>query len=228
MFKSPEKQMIPAGYFGPGSGIECAFYLIREKKNANKIGAIGMGAGVISAFLQNADKTTFFELNPAVVFTAKNYFSFINNSLSKKINIIEGDGRLNIVKFQDNFDLLLIDAFTGDAIPAHLLTDEAFKIYLTKIENDGLIIFHISNRHIDLVPVMKALALSNNMNCYIINQSVIDDYRAASTYALFSEKKINFNLIKNKYVIDFANKNRNLKSILWTDKYSNLFSLIKM
>jgi hypothetical protein len=150
----------PADYFGPGSGYGRVFASLREiePKKPLSVGVIGLGAGVIAAWMKPGDRLVFYEISPRVVDIARREFTFLNDS-SGKIEVILGDGRLSLEREPPRgYDVLGIDAFSGDSIPMHLVTREAMAIYLKHLAPDGVIVFQATNRFIDLLPVVKRLA----------------------------------------------------------------------
>lgn len=151
---------IPTAYYGPLSGIGMA--LTTRRPAAQRIGVIGLGVGTLAAYGRSQDTLRFYEINPQVTRIAQSEFSYLADSAAK-IEIAPGDARLVMQQELDAgqaqaFDVLLVDAFTGDAIPMHLMTREALALYARHVKPGGVIAFHISNRHLDLVPVVKRLA----------------------------------------------------------------------
>jgi SAM-dependent methyltransferase len=151
---------MPADYFGPGSGYGRVFASLREMqpKKPLSVGVIGLGAGVLAAWMKPGDRLVFYEISPRVVEIAKREFTFLNDS-SGKIEVILGDGRLSLEREPPRgYDVMGIDAFSGDSIPMHLVTREAMAIYLKHLKPDGVIVFQATNRFVDLLPVVKNLA----------------------------------------------------------------------
>jgi hypothetical protein len=150
----------PADYFSPDSGYGRVFTSLREispKKPLN-VGVIGLGAGVLGAWMKPADGLVFYEISPRVVDIAKREFTYLSDT-SAKTEIVMGDGRLSLEReLPRGYDLLGIDAFSGDSIPMHLVTREAMALYVKHIKPDGVIVFQATNRYIDLLPVVKRLA----------------------------------------------------------------------
>jgi len=129
---------------------------------------IGMGAGSLASYGRKGQEWTFFEIDPVVADLAgdSGYFSYLTRSPAE-INVVLGDGRLSLSQEPDGrFQLLVVDAFSSDVIPMHLLTREAFAIYSSKLREDGMILFHISNRHFDLRQKLTDLALDAGLICY--------------------------------------------------------------
>ena len=150
----------PADYFGPGSGYGRVFASLREMeaKKPLAVGVIGLGAGVIAAWMKPGDRLVFYEISPRVVDIARREFTFLQDT-SAKTEIVLGDGRLSLEREPPRgYDVLGIDAFSGDSIPMHLVTREAMAIYLKHLKPDGVIVFQATNRFIDLLPVVKRLA----------------------------------------------------------------------
>jgi hypothetical protein len=150
----------PADYFNPSSGYGRVLASLREiqPKQPLNVGVIGLGAGVIGAWMKPGDTLTFYEISPRVVDIARREFTFLQDT-SAKTEIVMGDGRLSLEREPPRaYDVLGIDAFSGDSIPMHLVTREAMAIYVKHLKPDGVIVFQATNRFIDLLPVVKRLA----------------------------------------------------------------------
>jgi spermidine synthase len=150
----------PADYFSPSSGYGRVFATLREMQPGKplSVGVVGLGAGVIAAWMKPGDSLVFYEISPRVVDIAQREFTFLQDT-SAKTELVLGDGRLSLEREPPRgYDLLGIDAFSGDSIPMHLVTREAMAIYLKHIKPDGVIVFQATNRFIDLLPVVKRLA----------------------------------------------------------------------
>jgi SAM-dependent methyltransferase len=150
----------PADYFGPTSGYGRVFASLREidPKKPLSVGVIGLGAGVIAAWMKPGDRLVFYEISPRVVDIARREFTFLDDT-SAKTEVVLGDGRLSLEREPPRgYDVLGIDAFSGDSIPMHLVTREAMAIYVKHLKPDGVIVFQATNRFIDLLPVVKRLA----------------------------------------------------------------------
>jgi len=150
----------PADYFGPGSGYGRLFASLREMqpKKPLAVGIVGLGAGVVASWMKPGDALVFYEISPRVIDIARREFTFLQDT-SAKTEIVLGDGRLSLEREPPRgYDVLGIDAFSGDSIPMHLVTREAMAIYLKHIKPDGVIVFQATNRFVDLLPVVKRLA----------------------------------------------------------------------
>jgi spermidine synthase len=150
----------PADYFNPSSGYGRVFTSRREMAPDKplSVGVIGLGAGVVAAWMKPGDQLVFYEISPRVVDIARREFTFLSDTPAKT-DVIMGDGRLSLEREPPrSYDVLGIDAFSGDSIPMHLVTREAMALYLGHIKPDGVIVFQVTNRHIDLRPVVKRVA----------------------------------------------------------------------
>ncbi|HSI84820.1 MAG TPA: fused MFS/spermidine synthase, partial [Candidatus Methylacidiphilales bacterium] len=159
-FKDEAKKDWATTYYSTTSGAGVLIKDLREKRTGPlSIGVIGLGAGTLSTYARPGDSFAYYEINPAVVRVAQRDFSFLRNSKAA-IDIIVGDARLSLADGPlRQFDLLVVDAFSSDSVPAHLLTREAFEIYLKHVKPDGFLAFHISNRYLDLARVVTGAAM---------------------------------------------------------------------
>jgi hypothetical protein len=175
---SPKFELSHSGYYQQGSGVQIAFEGMRCIDDDQKlnVAVLGLGAGAMATWFNENDKADFYEINPMVVDVANNYFSFLAKSKGKK-QLVVGDGRIEMLRRnsnpnKDNYDLIFMDAFASDSIPVHLLTDEAIDIYLENLTNKGVVIFHITNHFVDLLPVLMGHVDRKQLNsCYIVNQT---------------------------------------------------------
>jgi hypothetical protein len=236
-----------------GSTMHGAQYIIRDKEmepltyfhystpfgkvmtsglfNFDRIGLIGLGSGTIAAYGKTGQVMDFFELDPDVLQIANQYFTYLKKSKSK-INFILGDARLSLKKIQDkHYDLIVIDAFSGDSIPIHLLTIEAITEYLRCITDEGIILFHISNRYVDLQPVLFRNAQALNLYACADHYSPPEDNDDASPslwLALMRNsdalEKFSSQLKWRKF--DSIRQIRNFRP--WTDQYSNILLVLEV
>jgi hypothetical protein len=150
----------PADYFGPTSGYGRVFTSLRElePRKPLAVGVIGLGAGVLGSWMRPGDRLVFYEISPRVVDIARGEFTFLQDSPAQT-EIVLGDGRLSLEREPPRgYDVLGIDAFSGDSIPMHLVTREAMALYVKHLKPDGVIVFQATNRFVDLLPVVKRLA----------------------------------------------------------------------
>jgi hypothetical protein len=159
---SPALSKTPTTYYAEDSGVGLALRLCCQGR-ARNIGVIGLGVGTIAAYGHPGDRIRFYEINPAVAPIAQHLFTYLRDSAAH-IDIIDGDARFSLASEPpQKFDVLVIDAFSGDAIPLHLLTSEAIALYKRQLATGGILAFHISNQHVNLEPPIALLAKDAGM-----------------------------------------------------------------
>jgi len=158
----------PTTYYGRVSGIGLALENCCGER-PRRIGVIGLGTGTIAAYGRPGDVIRFYDINPAVEPIARHYFSYLRNSPAR-IDVVTGDARVSLAAEPPQaFDVLAIDAFTGDAIPVHLLTSEALQLYRRHLKPDGIVAFHVSNHFLDLAPVVEQLAQHAGLHTVLVS-----------------------------------------------------------
>ena len=156
----------PSTYYSHSSGIGRAL-LASDENKPRRIGVVGLGAGTLAVYGRRGDDIRFYEINPDVISLARKHFTFLDDS-NAEIQVIPGDARLVLERETDqNFDVLVLDAFSGDAIPVHLLTAEAMQIYTRHLSDHGILAVHISNSYFDLEPVVRALAEDSGLDARV-------------------------------------------------------------
>jgi hypothetical protein len=155
----------PLAYYhreGPAGRVFAAF---AKRRPAGRVALVGLGAGALAAHGRSGQEFTFYEIDPAVIHIARTYFSFLREAQAD-CTVVAGDARLTLADAPEGYyDLLVLDAFTSDAIPTHLLTREALALYLSRLKKDGVLCFHISNRYLRLGPVLADLAADAKLLC---------------------------------------------------------------
>ncbi len=222
-FLSVALQSRPTTYYGENSGIGRA--IRQDQQNGPmRVGVIGLGAGTLAAYSRPGDYYRFYEINPLVVSIARSWFTFLKNSKAK-IDVALGDARLSLEREPpENFDVLAVDAFSGDAIPVHLLTREAFALYFHHLKPDGVLAIHVSNKHLDLKPVVQTAALSLSKESRLIDTDDEGNEVFGSTWVLVTAGTGFF----DKPLLSKASPVRSTRHVrLWTDDYSNLFTILK-
>ncbi len=175
-FLDPPKSADPITYYARNSGVGIALDFFKQP--SRRIGVVGLGTGTIAAYSKRGDAVRFYEINPLIVKIANNQFSYLKNARTNGVDIAirMGDARLSLANDEaEQFDVLVIDAFSGDAIPVHLLTREAIALYLQHLKPDGVLAIHTSNTYLDLNPLVKLLADDAGIEPRLI--SSIDDQR---------------------------------------------------
>jgi hypothetical protein len=167
----PGHEREPLTYFTRSGPIGQVFEALDARENAKQasIGVTGVGAGSLASYAQKGQSWTMFEIDPDVVSVAKDprYFTYLSDCPAA-LDVRIGDARLELARCPDSgFDLLILDAFSSDAIPAHLLTRESVALYRSKLEPSGLLVFNISNRYLDLAPVVTLLAIDAGLTCRV-------------------------------------------------------------
>jgi hypothetical protein len=214
----------PTTYYSLDSGVGLALrYCCSGSK---RVGIIGLGAGTLAAYGNAGDYLHFYEINPAVINIANSVFTFLRESPARK-DITLGDARLSLESEPpQNFDVLAVDAFSGDAIPVHLLTKEAIALYLRHLKPNGILAIHTSNTYLRLDPVVKQLADNAGYDARSIrNESDDDQFIATADWVLVSRNRAFWNsdiIQKDSAEIEIP---RGLR--LWTDDYNNLFQILK-
>ncbi len=212
---------IATSYFGQNSGINRA---IRAKGQQGPIhiGVLGLGAGVTASLARAGDTLHYYEINPLIREIANTAFTFYPACPADKA-ILMGDGRLTLERRpSENLDALAVDAFSSDAIPMHLLTREAFQIYLRHLKPDAILIFHISNRYLDLEPVVSQVAHENGFQgVTVADEGDTQSYYVASTWMVLSRDPSIFN---NPLLQDPSIRPMRIDPGFraWTDDYSNI------
>ena len=215
----------PTSYYGPNSGIAVALNAARGA-NPLRAGMIGLGAGTIAAYGRAGDRFTFYEINPLDVQLANTQFSYLHDSQAV-IDIVMGDARLSLERqLPQDFDVLAVDAFSGDSIPVHLLTRQAFELYFRHLRPDGILAVHISNKYLNLQPVVASAAAWLNKEAVIVTNP--DDHQKgvyAATWVLLGSRAgfAGQQRIEKAGAILAASGTKNL----WTDDYSSLLRALK-
>jgi hypothetical protein len=224
-FLQPERRRESITYYHPDSGVGLA---IRSRVSLNplRVGIIGLGAGIIAAYGRIGDVYRFYEINPLVVKIARTDFTYLRDSQAE-VEVILGDARLSLGREpQQNFDVLIVDAFSGDAIPIHLLTREALQQYLRHITKGAILALHITNTYIDLKPVIQRLAEDAGMEAVAVNTAGNPETGAeASEWVLLSAS--GETLVKPPLRGAGKALPRTPDVRMWTDDYSSLFRLLK-
>ena len=227
---SPEFSRVPTTYYAIDSGAGLALRFCCNDR-PKKIGVIGLGTGTLAAYGHPGDTLRFYELNPQVPPIARNLFTYLRDS-GATTTIVAGDARtslaaeLNSNQSQD-FDILIVDAFSGDAIPLHLLTAEAMQLYVSHLKPTGILAFHISNQYLDLAPELALLAASAHLDARDFATAPKDDrgeFRAE--WVLMTADPTFFNQHEIAFSADHIPVMPGLR--LWTDDYSSLLPLLQL
>ncbi len=229
-----EYQTTPTLYYAETSGVGIVHGFMRERRQEQplKVGIIGLGVGTVATYGQPGDEITFFEIDPKIKDIAYQHFYFLQKT-SAKVEILLGDGRLSLAKLApQQYDILIIDAFNSDAVPVHLLTREAFGIYLSHLKPDGVLMLHITNKYLKLHNVVSNLALDAGYQGVSISDKKPLPHGAPSVYGvIFKDPWLLSHLeqsgFKERYPGASVQPMTSHPNVgVWTDNYSNLFSIM--
>jgi hypothetical protein len=236
-YQHPDQQREPLSYFSASSPISLLINTMQPQPK--RVGVVGLGIGTLATYGQAGQNWTFYEIDPLVANFAQNYFTYLSQSRAK-VNLVIGDGRLALAALQPKtitdsptpeipYDLLILDAFSSDAVPTHLLTKEALQIYLKKLSSQGVIAYNVTNRYLDLAPILANLAQDSGLKI-----TFCQDQKLAAT----QEKQ--GNIFPSKWVImarDVAQIQLVLASdscriptaapVGWSDDFSNVLPQVR-
>jgi SAM-dependent methyltransferase len=250
-YTSPERRRELISYYGPGSGIYLAEKYLRRwgpssiptrrdlvtrhpaaapyggtaaAGSSLRVGVIGLGAGSLAAYARPGDVFRFYEINPLVEKLAWNEFTFLADCRGA-VDVVLGDGRLSLERDPARrYHLLVVDAFSGDAIPVHLLTREAIELYFRHLRPGGILALHITNTHLNLEPVVEKISAALGKHAVLISTESDEKrniYR--SRWALLTSEAIASPAIRAA-----SEKLASRPDIrVWTDEYNNLFHILK-
>jgi hypothetical protein len=195
-------------------------------EEGRRFGVIGLGVGTIAAYARPGDYLRFYEINPDVKVIADTYFSYLRDSYAD-ISVAIGDARLSLGHEQPkDFDVLVVDAFSSDAIPVHLLTLQAFELYIRHIKNDGAIAFLISSVHFDFEPLIRGLSEKFGMKAILIENHWEGLASWGARWMLVTRNKA-FLSQERVRMAETRVRPGPRKIRLWTDDFSSPFQLLK-
>jgi hypothetical protein len=223
---SPGLTRTPTTYYAQDSGIGLALAHCCDNRPRN-IGVVGLGAGTLAAYGNVGDHIRFYEINPHVQPVARNLFTYLRDSPAR-ITIAEGDARASLAhEAPQHFDVLVVDAFSGDAIPLHLLTTEALQLYRKHLAPNGILAFHVSNQYLNLSPEIAQLAATVHMESRLFDTHSVEsrgEYRA--TWVLATADPAFFALPEISIIATPITPIPNLRP--WTDDYSSLLPILQL
>jgi spermidine synthase len=228
MFGDDALRHTPTTYYARDSGVGLAirFCCPDTPGSPRRIGVIGLGAGTIAAYGRPGDTIRFYDINPAVQPIARNVFSYIRDS-GAQVDVVEGDARTSLAREEhQNFDVLVIDAFSGDAIPIHLLTQEALALYRRHLAPNGILAFHISNRHVNLGPAIDLVASSAGMQAMRVSTDTTPDPGEYTSTWMLATASASF--FAQPPVASVARPQKPVPGLkVWTDDYSAILPLLR-
>ena len=232
-FQPDEIRNLPTTYYTESSGVGLSLLNHPNRPDNLRIGALGLGIGVIGSYGKPGDVFRFYEVNPDVIEIAEgkgDYFSFLTDS-EAAVELIPGDARVSLERELEttgsqNYDLLVLDTFSGDAIPLHLLTKEAFDIYLAHLKQDGVIAVNVSNRYFNLDQAVFKLADEFDLDTALIRAKG-DGLQGFDSIWVLLSREVNFQDIPAIAEASAPRPTIPANFRLWTDDFSNLFQIIK-
>jgi hypothetical protein len=231
--RTPGHEAVPLAYYHSTGPAGQFFHDMEPVLNHARIGAIGLGAGSMIAYARPDQEWTYYEIDPTVIRIASNpsYFTFLSHSGAKSLEFVPGDGRLQLAKAPAHtYDLLILDAFSSDAVPVHLLTSEALEMYLSKLRPGGTLLFHISNRYLDLKPVLAALGKSLKLECRFYDDLELSESerKAGKDFSQWAVLAAPASEIWTRLANPrWRRYSLTGKEPIWTDDYSSVLPLFK-
>ncbi len=195
----------------------------------DRVAVVGLGTGSISCHKRDGERWTFFEIDPEVIRIARdpNFFRYLT-SCGQRDGIVLGDARLTLMASPDRYDLIMIDAFSSDAIPTHLLTREAFAGYRARLSPNGVLAMHVSNRHMELASVVAAVGAEEGLVAYHRQDDqandFLKDYRANAEVVVLAQSVAALGDLPQRYGWKKISPRSNVPA--WTDDYSDVLSAI--
>jgi hypothetical protein len=231
----PRERRIPLLYYSPTGPIGQVFFAFHGPTGKARIALIGLGIGNLAGYAESGQDFTFYEIDPGVAAIArdKHYFTYLADAEARgaDVRVVLGDGRLALERDHDRrFGMIIVDAFTDDAIPTHLLTREAFKLYQDRLDEDGLLALHITNEHINLEPIVAELARDQQLIALIQEDADLSPEerqrgKAPSTWVVLARQ------LEHLGPLCDSKRWRSLQParspILWRDDYTNLLPIIR-
>ena len=219
----------PISYYYKDGGIGRAITAIRERKGAPlRVAVIGLGSGTLTCASQPGDSWKFFEIDQSMVDTASDprYFTYIKNC-EPNLKPVMGDARLTFAREPDGvYDMIIVDAYSSDAIPIHLATQEAMKIYKDKLAPQGVVVMHVSNRHLELESVVVGIADANGMKSWVYDEDSNRDgeYIFATDVVVSARAEADVGKLASSDVWEETDADK--KQRVWTDDYSNVLGAV--
>jgi hypothetical protein len=229
----PKRRREPMAYYFRTGPIGQMFGTFKGEYSKNNIAVVGLGAGGLAAYANAGENWTFYEIDPIVEYIARNpdYFTYLRDSPAET-KVILGDGRLQLENAPDGaYDLLILDAFSSDALPMHLITREALQLYVRKLAPRGVLVFNTSNLHLELEPVLGNLAKDASLATLFENDTFVDKAmerdmelgKTPSRWTLMARERAHFGPLARDTRWRPARTRPDLR--VWTDDYSSLLSV---
>ena len=225
-FLAPERRREPTTYYSGASGVGRILSVL--DKPGRRVGVIGLGAGTLAAYGRSGDYFRIYEITPLVIGIAETEFSYLKDS-GARVETVLGDARLNLEREAgQKLDLLVIDAFSGDAIPVHLITREAVAVYRRHLVPGGVLAFHVTNRYLDLAPVVKQIADGHGLASVLVSDNPMGEDAEAYSRTDWVLVSADRELLQRDEIQHAAAPIASHPDWrLWTDDFNNLFQILK-
>jgi SAM-dependent methyltransferase len=214
----------PTTYYGPKSGVGLTLLETEHLPN-RRVGIIGLGAGTLAAYGQMGDYFRFYDINPLVLRAAKTEFTYLQDSKAR-IDLVPGDARSSLERERkQDFDVLVVDAFAGDAIPVHLLTLEAFALYFRHLKETGILAVHVSNLYLDLTPIVQVAADSLGKRAAIIESPSEQEHHISMAAWMLVGRSEFFERPSLQKAAGTIRARDRIRP--WTDDYNDVFQVLR-
>ncbi len=227
-FLTPGRQCEPLAYFHPTGPVGQVFAAHAAGKSSPNVAVIGLGTGAMAGYSRKGQNWTYYEINPLVIQLARDtgHFTYLHLCSRAPFEIIEGDARHTLQQAPVNsYGLILMDAFNSDAIPVHLMSQESLNLYLSKLAPGGIIVFQVSNRHLNLQPILANLAQSKNLVCKGFDDRTENPaiFKEPSTWVAMARAENDFGeAMRNWQTVPADSRMR-----VWSDDYSNILQALR-
>jgi len=229
---NPARRHEPLTYYHPTGPVGQVLAMFSNKLSKDRVGVIGLGTGTIACYAEPGQHWTFYEIDPTIGRIARDprYFTFLKDCPAQ-IEVVLGDGRLSLARAPDrHFSLIVVDVFSSDAIPVHFLTHEAISLYLTKLADDGILLFNISNQYLNLKPVLGDLAGKAGLACLIRddrNTNLVEEKsrKNGSIWVVMARRASDLGKVTDDHRWKFLPGRPGAR--IWSDDFSNVLSVLK-
>jgi hypothetical protein len=237
-FQLPEKRRVATAYYAPEGGVGQTMQALRQLRPTMRVGVVGLGVGTLAAYAEAGDRFTFYEIDPKVEDIARQNFRFLSEAQERGAvcEVRLGDARIVLEHELSHaaeapYDLLVIDAFSSDAIPVHLLTAECFQLYWGRLTPDGVLAVHVSNRYVDLTPVVRHHANVTGKKAYFLpyqpTAEAMRDGAALASHWIVVSGNSRFLNDAALSAVQRPWPKGSRTSLCWTDDFSNLFQVLR-
>jgi len=231
-FRDPRHQRMPLSYYHLSGPLRQVFDEFRHRDTAPHVAVIGLGAGAMAAYARTNETWTFYEIDPVVIRFARdtNYFTYLHDCAARQLDIVTGDARLRLREAPDaRYGLIVLDAFSSDAVPVHLLTREAMRLYLSKLAPGGLLAFHVSNRNLDVQAVARTLARDAGLVCVERSEEELGEVeirfgKDAAQWVMAAREPGG---LRQRVSPEFWQEPNPISGLDWSDAHSSLWRVIR-